>query len=183
MRPKGPISKYPLPPMDEDRFHELFDILHDGCFEGNWAATARALGVSINTAKKWSKEAPTRYWETNNVLQAIKYIHSLMASSKHKQHRTRAAKIVVQLKRQNLELDAEHLEQNTSAHGEALLHLISTLAWTKLREMSTEELHLAANSGGFSKRILRQAAEQIGLPKETRGFGKDKITWYSIPEP
>lgn len=106
-----------------------------------------------------------------------------MAASKHKKIRKRAEKVLGQLKRAGLEEMATYMEFNTHSESEALLHLVSVIAHTPHREISTEDLHKVANSGGFSKRTLRLAAEQIGLPKETRGYGEDKITWYMIPEP
>lgn len=179
----GPVSKYNPASMDEDKFHTLFDILHDGCFEGNWRATSRALQISEKTARRWSTQAPKRSAELHILHKTLREVHAWMASSKHKKIRKRAEKVLGQLHRHGLERMAEYMEFNTQAEHEALLHLVSVIAHTPHREISTEELHKAANSGGFSKRTLRLAAEQIGLPKETRGYGEDKITWYMIPEP
>lgn len=180
---KTSMTNYRPPQMDEDQFHALFDILHDGCFEGNWTATSRALQISINTCKRWSREAPKRYWEFHNLHKTVREVHAYMAASKHKKTRKRAEKVLGQLHRAGLQTIAETIQANTHSDSEALIHLVSTIAWTPHREISTEELHLPANSGGFSKRTLRLAAEQIGLTKETKGYGPDKITWYSIPEP
>jgi len=179
----GPTSKFSPPEINEEKFHQLFDILHEGCFEGNWTATSRALQVNQRTIRRWSKTAPKRYWEYVNLHSAVKEVHRWMAASKHKKIRIKAEKVLGQLRRNGLETIAEYMEWNTNSESEAIIHLISTLAHTPHREMSTEELHKTANSGGFSKRTLRLAAEQVGITKETRGYGEDKITWYIIPKP
>lgn len=180
---KGPVSKFSPPKIDEEKFHTLFDILHDGCFESNWSATARALQISEKTARRWAIKAPKRYWEYSNLHQAVKEVHRYMAGSKHKKIRTRAAKVLGQLNRNGLERIAEYMEWNTSSESEAILHLISTIAWQPHREISTEELFKAANAGGFSRRTLQRVADEVGLEKETKGYGENKVTWYSIPEP
>lgn len=180
---QGPVSKFQPQQMNEEHFHTLFDILHDGCFEGNWKATSRALQISEKTARRWATTAPKRAGELHLLHRTIKEIHQWMSGSKHKKIRKRAEKVLGQLHRHGLEQMAEYMEFNTHSEAEALLHLVSVIAHTPHREISTEELHKVANSGGFSKRTLRRAAEQIGLTKETRGYGEDKITWYIIPEP
>src|SRR3546814_13775583 len=62
-RAKSLATIITFPPPNDDLFHDLFDILHETCLNGNWTATARALDVSASTLKRWNTNPPQqRYW-------------------------------------------------------------------------------------------------------------------------
>ena len=178
---KGGIHRYTPPKMDEDQWYGLFDTLLDTCFRGNISAVARALEISRNTAIKWSKQPPKRYWELEVLHRTVKSVIKHMQSSIHKKHRDRATKAIIQLRRAGVEALADELEAQAHFQSEAIGHLISTIAWTPGREIKASDLYKTANSGGFSKSTLRKIAQQLNLEKETAGFSKDKETWFKIP--
>lgn len=179
---RGSEANYRPPAMDEEMFHTLFDILHDNCFRGNYSATARALQISVLTARKWAITPPKRHWELHNLHKAIKEVHNYMAASKHKKIRKRADHVVGRLRFEGLETMADTFEQRAANHSEACAHVLSLIAHRPTREISSDEMFLAANMGGFSKRILTYALGQMGIEHRTRGAGKDKMTWYYIPQ-
>ena len=166
--------------MDEEQFHDLFDVLHDGCFMGNWTATARALGISVTTARKWSTHPPKRPQEAKMIELTIREVHAYMSSHRSKKMRKRAVKVWNQIARGNLE-EAQLIEANTHSNSGAVRHLLKLISQKPNGEIDTEELFKVANMGGYNRRTLQSAAEHLQLDKETKGFGKDKITWYKLP--
>ena len=180
-RLKGPISKYSVPPLDEEMFHTLFDILHDGCMEGNYAATGRILDLHVNTVRKWAINAPKDRWANHVLKAAINFVYSTMVNSSHKKIRKRAQKVKAQLERAGLHKMTEYMEYNEANNAGAVKHLLTTLNEADGQEMSTADLRKPANSGGYSMRALRHAAQVLQLEKETSGFGDEKVTFYRIP--
>ena len=180
-RTKGPTSKFTVKPLDEDMFHTLFDILHDGCMEGNYAATARILGLHVNTVRKWAITAPKDPWANHRLRDAINFVYGSLVNSVHKKIRKRAAKVKSQLERAGLHKMTEYLEYNEANNAGAVRHLLVTLNLAQDQEVSTKQLRKPAFSGGYSMRALRQAAEVLQLDKETTGFGDDKETWWRLP--
>jgi len=167
-------------PMDEEQFHHLFDVLHDGCFLGNWTATARALGISVTTARKWSTTPPKRPHEAKVIELAIREVHEYMTSHRSKKIRKRANKVWNQIARGDPE-KAKLIEANTHSNSGAISHLLKLISQKPTLEIDSEELFKLANMGGYNRRTLQSAAEHLQLEKETKGFGKDKITWYKLP--
>lgn len=180
---KGSMAKYSPQPQNEDRFHKLFDVLHDYCFKGNWTATARALQISVNTAKAWSNEAPKRYWEIYTLERCIKEVHAYMTAHKQKVVRDRAAQVLGALQAAKEHDMADLLEAQTHSEDRAGLHLISLLAHSPMREMSTVDLFKSGNLGPFKRRTMQHARRQLGIKKHTRGYGEDKETFWYIPRP
>ena len=178
-RHKGPLSKYTVTPLDEDLYFELFDILHDGIFRGNYNATARCLSVSRPTAMKMAHTAPRQHYWNGVLRQTIQELLQNMATSRHKRIRERVLEVKSRLNRSSKAFAlAEYIQWNENNNSGAVLHLAKLIRRRPLGEISTRELRLPANSGGYSMRTLRQAADILMLRKETRGFGEDKETWY-----
>lgn len=180
-RTEGPPSKFKPRPLDTDLFHTLFDILHDGCMENNYAATARVLGINPKTVKRWAITAPSDPW-LNVVLQrAITEVYYFLANSRHKKFRKRAANVRGQLHRSGLSTLTEVIEDNEANNSGAVRHLLISLNEAPGQELSTRDLRKPAYSGGYSLRMLRQAADIMELERETTGFGEDKQTFYRLP--
>lgn len=176
---KGPTSKFSPQPLDEDMFFKLFDILHDGCMEGNWSATARVLGITHVTARAWSKKPPKGPWWNHILHIAISEIYQSMARSKHKKIRKRAEKVAGQLHKAELHklLDyAQFNEVNNSTVQRDLLVLMH-----QREELTLQELKKPGNLGSYSARAIREAATQLGLIRTISGFGKDKQVTYRMP--
>ena len=48
-------------------------------------------------------------------------------------------------------------------------------------EEDIKKLEVMAEKRGISRRTLQRAAEAVGVVKAVKGFGKDKVSWWSIP--
>lgn len=180
-RSKTPISKFTPQPLDEDLFFNLFDILHDGCFSGNWSATSRVLGLHPRTTREWSKKPPKGPW-WNHILQAaIMEVYRSMANSTHKKTRKRAAVVRGMLHKAELHQLKDYMEYNEANNSTVRLELLVHINEAPGQELSTRDLRKAAYMGAYNQNSVREAAKQLCLIRETRGFGDDKQTFYRMP--
>ena len=180
-RTPPPKSRIKHPTLDENKFYQLFDILHDNIYEGNWSATARALGISTPTARRWFTEPPKQYWWNFVLTQVIREnIRQLRLSRnrKHKQLARIATAALARHAQKDLLMDVD----NETTHEEgALKHLLIIVNEAPGQTISTRDLRKPAFSGGYSMSTLRATAKALGLKRETEGFGEDKQTYYSMP--
>lgn len=170
-----------FPPADDDRFHELFDILHETCLNGNWSATARVLDVSVPTCRRWNTKPPQqRFWPVL-LAHAIRECCRTLRSSPTKKHRKRARLAIDQLSRHSYATEADQLERDEIAEDGCARYLLTLINEAPGQTISTAELRKAKHSGAYSMRAFRYAAERLCLDKETEGFGADKVTYWSMP--
>lgn len=180
-RAKSLATIIAFPPADDNLFHDLFDILHETCLNGNWSATARILDVSIPTAKRWNQHPPKQRWWPDLLQIAIRECTRQMRLSAHKKHRKRAALAADQLSRHGLRDAAEQLEKDDIADEGCVRNLLAIINEAPGQTISTAELKKSRYSSEYSLRAYRYAAERLCLDKETEGFGADKVTYWSMP--
>jgi hypothetical protein len=180
-RTEGETSKFTPTPLDEELYFKLFDILHDGCMKGNWSATARALGISTLTARKWGVKPPRDPWTNKRLDLTIREVYKFMVNSKHKGLRRRAQIVKGQLERSGLSSMKEYMEYNEQAQAGAVRHLLVTISRAADSQISLNDLRLPGIGGGYSMRSFRHAAEILQLDKVTEGFGSSKKTYYRLP--
>lgn len=161
-----------------------FRILTDLLFELNNrsnAACARALDISVKVWRRWPHTPPKwPYWNF-----VLKYIVTEMISTmdaKRNSH-TAAYKTYAQQQLSSLEeADYSAIEQQvdnmTFQIKGAEDHLRNLLV---RKGMYFDEIRRAGNSGGYSPRMLFRAAKKLGIKKTTRGFGKDKRSYWRLP--
>lgn len=170
-----------FPPADDGLFHDLFDILHETCLNGNWRATARILDTSVPSLKRWNQNPPKqRYWSTV-LIHAIRECTREMRQSVHKKHRKRAMLAIQQLSRHRIKDAAEELEKDDIADDGVVRHLLGIINEAPGQTIKVSDLRKAKYSGEYSMRAFRYAAERLCLDKETEGFGEDKVTYWSMP--
>lgn len=163
---------------------ELMIILHDELFNHNWSATARALQVTIPTAKCWYAQEPKRTCELENLRAVVKSVIRFMQQSKHKGTRKKAIDALTKMRRFKLqttlhdELIVEADEINSTS-----MHIISTIAWEPQRQIELSELLSAGRLQHVTRRQARRAVDELGLTKTQTGAGKDKKLWISIKHP
>lgn len=180
-KPSGPMSKFQPKPLDHDLFFQLFDILHDGCMDGNWSATARLLGVTTRTARLWSKTPPKFAWINHILHQCITEVYHSMTHSKHKKIRRKAEKVAGQLARSDLHSLQEYLQYNEANNENVKRALFVEMLSLPDEGTTLNELRKPGRIGAYSERAIRGAAQDLGLIIETRGFGADKKTHYRLP--
>lgn len=180
---RGRVTTFTPKKMDEDEFRTLFNLLHEVCFNCNFAATARTLGISPITARKWDKKPPKRGWETYIVRTALKHVMRYMSASIHKKYRQRTIAVQVALKASGYKNVQEEIEAGMVEYSKARTHVMSMVAHSPSREISSDQLFSTANNGGYGRDLIRMAAKQLGIKRETKGFGKHKTTYYFIPRP
>lgn len=178
-RPKAPVSKFTPTPLDPTIFTQLYDILLYDCFEGNYSATARALSISILSARKYEKAPPTNAWWSFVLLKTIKEVHQFLAQSSRSKYRLRARRVLSALSKTQFHEDAEYMLWNQNSASLAVRHLLSVMV--KHKKIDVKDLRKAGISGGYSIRILRHAAQILQLERETVGYGEDKITYWVLP--
>lgn len=180
-RAKSLSTLIAFPPSDDSLFHDLFDILHETCLNGNWTATARVLDVSIPTAKRWNTHPPQQRWWPSLLQIAIRECTRQMRLSPHKKHRRRAALAVDQLSRHRLKDAAEELQKDEISDDGVVRELLRIVNEAPGQTIKVTDLKKAKYSGEYSMRAYRYAAERLQLDKETEGFGADKVTYWSMP--
>jgi hypothetical protein len=176
------MINYEMPPLDEDLFYTLFDILHDTIYKGNYSATARALSISPITAKRWARHPPTsQSWWNVILAHTIQQLCSQMRHSNSRTHQKQAKLAIAQLTRHNVSQLVSNIERDDHTEDGAVRHLLIKLNEAPGQTLSTQQLRLPAYSGGYTLRTFRAAAVRLMLDKDTEGFGPDKVTYYSIP--
>lgn len=166
------------PPCDPKETEALLDLLFEASKENN-SFCARLCGVDTRTWKRWTKEPPTEWYWPLVLRHAIKHLLSQMIA----QRRATTAKfrrgILEALSKipqhKDFEVDIAHMAYE--ARG-AELHL-RTLLIRGGRWWS--EIQLPANNGGYSKQTLQKAARTLGIVKTQEGFGKDKDSFWRLP--
>jgi len=165
-----------LPTLNLEEFEALTDLLYEAV-GGNRSAICRILGIDRRTWDKWITEPPTWPWWNVVLRLAIKH----MMIGMHGRRGSPAAKHVAYVRDalaripNNTELVDEITLQawQFSAAEEHLRKLLAPgpLAWDRIK--------LVANSGGFTPRQLRLAANSLGIVKD-REFGGSSM--WSLPE-
>lgn len=180
-RAKSLATLIAFPPADDNLFHDLFDILHETCLNGNWTATARVLDVAVPTLKRWNQNPPQqRFWPVL-LTHAIRECTRQMRGSAHRKHRKRADLAIQQLSRHGLKDAAEQLQTDDIADDGCARHLLMLINEAPGQTIKVSDLKKARYSGEYSMRAFRYAAERLCLDKETEGFGADKVTYWSMP--
>src|ERR1700739_488711 len=173
------------PPLNTEVFRELYFAFYKILYNDNMSGTARALDISINTAKGWihtpPKNAHTNVWLKHVLMEQIKYAQH----HKTKEMRTRAAEALQHINTYaksdfrptadpGVEVEAEDIDTGPTV-ARFLLEIVS-----KEGPMSTTKLR-GGRFSHTSPRTYRRAADQLCLDRLTRGFGDDKETWYFLP--
>ena len=173
------LAKISLPPLDQDLFKELLDILKL-TFNGNYSAIARMLDITRQTLVNWEKNPPKGKWWNHILLEAIKETRLLLSQSGKKKYRKAAAKIphrlgLLGINELNSSMEFETIHQSGSVPHllRVLLHFGGTVRLDTLKKERW--------SGGYSMRTLRNAAETLQLKRTVEGFGADKEGIWSIP--
>lgn len=180
-RQKSLATIIAFPPSSDEKFHELFDILHETCLGGNWSATARCLDVSVPTCRRWNTAPPQqRFWPVL-LAHAIREACRELRISGSKKHKRRARLAIEQLSRHGHSTPAEELEKDEIADDGVVKRLLQIVNEAPGQTISTAELKKAKYSGEYSLRAFRYAAERLQLDRETEGFGADKVTYWSMP--
>lgn len=172
-------TKYEPEPLDQELFQELLHILHHVCFNGNWAQTSRAVGVSRPTAMRWVNSPPTMpHW--NVVLrEVLKIVIADLKLSPHRSHRKRARQAMQRLNTlPQVQATVEQMKDNDRAQDGAVKELLIYLNETPGQSASTKTLRQQLN---YSTRTLRAAAKTLNLDIEVEGFGEEKTVYYSMP--
>lgn len=166
--------------LDKALFRELYEFLRSRVLKGNLSMTARLLGVSRATVIKWESDYPPscQWWWTSILTMVIKELLSAMRQSSSRSTRQHEANIHLELKKLLPDEDFELYEVND--HSNARRHVLSL--FKEYDQVSTRMLRSAAYSGGYNIRTLRNACESLQLDKEVRGFGENKVTYYTLPE-
>ncbi len=185
---RGSVATKYMPPLwtkeSKLQWEELYYTLHDELFNGNWSATARALGVRVPTAKAWYDNPPKRVQELETLRKTVKSVIRYMRESSHKKYRQQAKDAFTKLRRLKLQQEiADELEVEVTAQRYSAATLLSAVAWTAERQMTIDDLLSTANLQGMSKRNARRIIADLSLPRTTTGFGKEKVTWVGIPHP
>lgn len=180
-RIKGPISKYEVPPLDEELYFKLYDILRDDIFGGNMSALARVLDIAIPTAKNWSVRPPKNRWINHTLTQAITEIYHSMTHSRHKKIRRRAERVAGQLHIAGLHSLKEYIEYNEVNNSTVLRELLVVMLRLPDEGITLNELKKPGYLGIYSKGAIRVAAQALGLVTTTTGFGKEKQVHYRLP--
>lgn len=180
-RPKKVTNFIAFPPPDDFLFYDLFDILHETCFNKNLSAVARCLGVSIPTVKRWITDPPQqRYWPTI-LTAAIREVVRQMRLSPHRRHRKAAKIAIAQLSRHNLK-DAMDLVEQDEVNDEGVVReLLKIVNEAPGQTIRVDDLKKGKYSATHSMRAYRHAAVRLQLDKDTEGFGSDKVTYWSMP--
>lgn len=169
------FGNYTPKPLDPDLFQELLHILHRILFDGNWSATARALGVSKPTALRWVNNPPTAPWWNLVLRTIIRDLTRQMRLSPHKKHTQRAGDAIKRLQQlPHVEIDVEDFEDPSDAARD----ILTTVNLAPGQELTADQIRQRT---GRSKREIRTAAARLCLHRTTTGFGADKETYYSIP--
>lgn len=180
-RSKSLATIIAFPPADDNLFHDLFDILHETCLNGNWSATARVLDVRASTLKRWNQQPPQQRFWPSVLIHAIRECTRQMRQSGVKKYRKRASLAIDQLSRHRLKDAAEELQKDEIADDGVVRHLLSIINEAPGQTIKVSDLKKAKYSGEYSMRAFRYAAERLCLDKETEGFGADKVTYWSMP--
>jgi hypothetical protein len=170
------FAKFKPKPLDEELFQELLHILHSIIYNGNWSATARALGVSTPTAQRWVNNPPKQAHYTMILREVIREITSQLKYSPHKKDkrtRIKALQRMADLKQISIS-NVETPEQTR----ESLRLFLATLNEAPGQTMTLQELKKAT---GLSSKSVRAIALRLEVDSETSGFGSEKQTHYSIP--
>lgn len=174
------LAKIMLPPLDQDRFKALLDILKLS-FNGNYSAIARLLDISTITLKRWETNPPKGKWWNHILFEAIKETRKLMAQSSKKKYRKAAARIPHRLALLGINELNESLEYQVAHQSDAIPHLLRVLMHFD-GKVSLDTLRKERWSGGYSPRTLRNAAHTLQLKQTSRGFGQDKEAFWEISD-
>lgn len=166
------------PQCNTEECFQLIDLLFQAT-KGNTAYCCRLLEISRPTWYKWIKEPPTAWYWPMVIRAAIKHVLSQvvaqrrMTSTKWRRSIKEALNAIPESKEWELEI----AEMAYDAQG-AERHLRDLLA---ARGKWWSDIQKTANSGGYSKVMLRRAAKNIGIIMKQEGYGADKDSYWRLP--
>lgn len=167
-----------IPTLDVDEFYALTDLLFEACKENN-AHCCRLLGIGSKTWSRWNKEPPTEWW-WNIVLRAtIKHVLSAMVAKRRMTTRKHQRRILEAMSKiphsKDYEAEISNLAYEARGAEEHLrLMLLRGGKWWS-------EIRLPANAEGYSESMLKKAAKSLGVVKRQEGFGKEKDSFWRLP--
>lgn len=170
--------KKTTPQADPQEVSALLDLLFEANKQNN-AHCAKLCAVSTPTWKRWNTEPPTAWYWPMILRAAIRHTLAQMvaqrrASTSKFRNRIKAALNAIP---QSKEFELEIAEMAYDAQG-AERHLRNLLARAG---MWWSDIQLAAHNGAYSKQMLRTAAKNIGVVMKQEGFGKDKDSYWRLP--
>jgi hypothetical protein len=166
------------PQANLDETEALMDLLYE-CTKGNAAHCARLMGISRRTWIIWAKDPPTEWYWPLVLRTAIKHTLSNIVATRRATSKKFQRNILEALSKIPQHKDFEEEIANMAYEVSAsVTHLRTLLA---RRGMWWSEIKLAANNGGYSTQTLRKAAKIIGIVRRQEGFGKDKDSFWRLP--
>lgn len=170
--------KRSTPQADPQETEALIDLLYQATKE-NSAHCARLLDISRGTWYKWVKSPPTAWYWPLVLRAAIKHTLSQVVSQRRATSKKFQRSILEALSKipHSRDFEVEIANMAYEARG-AELHLRTILS---RRGMWWSELQKTANSGGYSKHMLRRAAKSVGVVQKQEGYGEDKDSFWRLP--
>lgn len=178
--------------LDLKLFRRLYILFYEVACQENVAQVSRLLGISRKRATQLWDEALLKrpielkgvWW--NDILRILLMEHStFLLTHARATYRERGREIRSEMKDMKLlGFEDDHAgshnigDEDINPEEEAHQIVLATLAGRPGLKMNLE--HLALHTG-LSKRIVRLAADRLGLIREVEGFGEDKRATYRIP--
>lgn len=181
--------------LDFDLFTKLYLLYYDVACDSNTTQVSRTLGISrrkadelFNRCRKGLavKDHIKGIWWNDALKTLLMDQSSFLLAHGNKKYRERGHEIRSQMKGQRLlgyaddhsshSIGDEDIDPETEAHQWVLAYL----AQSDNHMLTLDQL---SRRTGFNKRVVRAAAERLGLLRKSVGFGEDKKAYYAIPHP
>lgn len=173
------FGQYAPPPLDEDLFAEYLHLLHMVIFNGNRAASARALGITPLTFQAYVNKPPKNPWWNMILERTIRDMVRQLSISPYKKHNKRAKKVLTRMQDlPSAKVLYDAILSDEVADEGATKDILMLLNETPGQTLTLHQLRQRSNR---SARTIRIAAQRLCLTVETTGFGEDKATYISIP--
>lgn len=171
-------ANVPTPTLNKEEFEALTDLLYEAV-KGNRALISRLLGIDKRTWDKWLETPPLWPW-WNLILRHV--IVEVLAHLRNKKgitakHRNRVLEALSRIPKSDELIDVAELAAYEYIGAEAHLRRLLTP-----RGKWWSDIRLAANSNGYTQKTLRIAAKKLGVIKTQEGFGKDKDSYWRLPD-
>lgn len=184
---------YEPEPLDIKTFITLFRAVMRYGFNDNYTQASRFLCVDRRIIKRWTEQIDDgitpdvkNHWMNDILVKLSQTLISKLSQHSRKAYRERAYRLRSELRGLKLftvkytpdghkqELPDETLD------ADAPRLVLMTLAEAPGMTRTLKQLQM---STGFSRRVIRAAADRLCLTKDVRGYGPDKEAYYSIPLP
>lgn len=174
-------------------FVTLFRAVMRYGFNDNYTQASRFLCVDRRIIKRWTEaiddgETPEvkNHWMNDILVKLSQTLIAKLSTHSRKAYRERAYRLRSELR--GLKLfevkytpDGHKQElPDPTLDADAPRLVLMTLAEAPGMTRTLKQLQM---STGFSRRVIRAAADRLCLTKDIRGFGEDKQAYYSIPLP